>query len=371
MPIETTDHLHTQLSSEEHEQLERLGFLRVPFAELRQKLLRTGPEAFNASAGQLAVLPQDSIGSLDDESALRELGQERIAKGTVGAVILAGGMATRFGGVVKAAVDVLDGRSFLELKLSEIEATAAGAGGRVPVFIMASFATEARLRELVSGLAPRFPRLELSVFTQFVSLRIAPDGSLFRDQAGQLSWHAPGHGDLIPALRAQGGLARFVAQGGKHLLMSNVDNLGATLDPAVIGWHVAKGLPLTVELVRKHPGDRGGAPVIVGQKEQILEAFRFPADFDQDAIPVFNTNTFVFDAAAVDREFAWTWFVAEKQVQGRPVLQFERLVGELSAFLPCAWLEVPREGNRSRFVPVKKPDDLERIRPLVRQILSA
>jgi UTP--glucose-1-phosphate uridylyltransferase len=45
-------------------------------------------------------------------------------RGEVGAVILAGGMATRFGGVVKAAVEVLDGQSFLELKLKDLAAVA-------------------------------------------------------------------------------------------------------------------------------------------------------------------------------------------------------------------------------------------------------
>ena len=77
---------------------------------------------------------------------------------------------------------------------------------------------------------------------------------------------------------------------------------------------------------------------------KIVEAFRFPADFDQDSIPVFNTNTLLFDAEAIDRDFDLTWFAVTKQVGGKPAIQFEHLVGELSAFLPSTFLRVEREG---------------------------
>ena len=49
--------------------------------------------------------------------------------------------------------------------------------------------------------------------------------------------------------------------------MSNVDNLGATLDPAIIGAHLeaneASGAKITAEVVAKEPGDKGGAPARV------------------------------------------------------------------------------------------------------------
>ena len=51
--------------------------------------------------------------------AAREAGVEALRAGRVAQVVLAGGMATRFGGVVKGAVEALDGRSFLSWKLGE------------------------------------------------------------------------------------------------------------------------------------------------------------------------------------------------------------------------------------------------------------
>jgi UTP--glucose-1-phosphate uridylyltransferase len=182
--------------------------------------------------------------------------------------------------------------------------------------------------------------------------------------------YAPGHGDLPSALRNSGALSRFRAAGGRVLLMSNVDNLAATLDPAVIGAHLAGGRPVTCEVVRAEPGDTGGAPARLDGVAQIIEGFRFPPDFPAATLPVFNTNTFVLDAAALDRDFDFTWFCVTKKVGGREVLQFERLVGELTSFLPSTFLVVPRQPPIGRFQPAKDPAELERGRPAIRAILQ-
>lgn len=280
---------------------------------------------------------------------LAALGSDALARNAVGAVILAGGMATRFGGVVKAAVPVIGGKTFLQLKLEEIRAVAPTA----PVLVMSSFATHEVLVAHLRG-AP-----DTHVFPQFVSLRLTPEGALFREADGDFSPCATGHGDLTSALRNSGALRRFVDGGGELLMMSNVDNLGATLDPAVIGAHLARGAQLTAEVVRKEKGDKGGAPARLDGRPQIIEGFRFPTGFDQDSIPVFNTNTFVLDARALDRDFPLPYYRVEKKVDGATVVQFERLVGELTAFLDSAFLEVPRDGAQSRFLPVKDPDELQ------------
>jgi UTP--glucose-1-phosphate uridylyltransferase len=283
----------------------------------------------------------------------------------VGAIVLAGGMATRFGGVVKAVVPADGDRSFFRCKHDDARALAVAAGAPVPVLVMSSFATHDTLVEHIGGAS------NTSVFPQFVALRLTPEGELFRGDDGELSPYATGHGDLTFALRASGALARFRDAGGTTLLMSNVDNLGATLDPAVIGMHAELGGAITVETVRKIAGDKGGAPALLDGVPQIIEGFRFPPAFDQDSIEVFNTNTFVLDAAAIDRDFALPYYRVEKQVDGRTAIQFERLVGELTATLPTRFIEVPRTGEDARFLPVKDPDELERSRAAIADVLSS
>ena len=355
--------------------LQRYGFDDIPFESLRKRLVegRAGADQNRIRGtveppdeGDLRALPP--LGG-DVRRELAERGEEAMRRGEVAAVILAGGMATRFGGVVKAAVEVADGMSFLEMKLRDVQSVADRARATIPVYLMTSFATHEAIEKMAEPLSTE--RCPIESFPQFISLRVTPDGELFHDAAGKLSPHAPGHGDLTFALRRSGILERFRAAGGKTMMMSNVDNLTATLDPAVIGAHLEAGAALTAEMAPKEPGDKGGAPARVDGRAQIVEAFRFPEDFDQERIPVFNTNTFVLDARAIDADFPLTWFAVEKTVDGKPAVQFERLVGELTSFIDSAFLRVERHGPDARFQPIKTPADMEKERPDIIAALRA
>lgn len=354
--------------------LERFGFDRKTFDLLRARLARgEASDASNRirgrveppSPGDVRQLP--ALGS-GERSALGERGKQAMREGKIAAIVLAGGMATRFGGVVKAAVEVARGKTFLDLKLADIRASAARAGGRVPTHLMTSFATDADVSRMARAATSEVAPVE--TFAQFISLRLERDGTLFRDSKRQVSPYAPGHGDLSFALRRSGTLAKLRSAGVTHIYMSNVDNLAATLDPAIIGAHLESGKAITVEVADKAKGDKGGAPARVDGVLQIVEGFRFPSEFDQDTIPVFNTNSFVIDLAAIDRDFDLSWFAVTKEVEGKKVVQFERLVGELTAFLPCQALGVSREGPDGRFMPVKDPPELEARRPAIESLLA-
>jgi UTP--glucose-1-phosphate uridylyltransferase len=152
--------------------------------------------------------------------------------------------------------------------------------------------------------------------------------------------------------------------------IANVDNLGARVDPVVVGSHLIAGTPLTCEVARKE-GDLGGAPVRVDGRLQLVEGPRFPPSFDQGLAPVFNTNTALFDIDALDVDYDLTWLYVEKAVEERTAVQLERLYHEASALVPTQYLEVPRRGSRGRFSPIKTPADLERAQDDLRELVSA
>lgn len=334
------------------------------------------PGQSNAVAGTLEVMPDDVFGRLPalgspDRQALREEGLALIRAGKVGVVVLAGGMATRFGGVVKAVVPALGEISFLQLKANDVTAVADHAGGDVPMYIMSSFSTHEVIKAHIADKGIGSARVKLEVFPQKVALRLIPEGELFVDNDGALSPYATGHGDLTSALRESGVLKRFVDGGGSTLFMTNVDNLGATLDPAMVALHHRLGGVITAEVVEKLPGDAGGAPAMLDGVPQIIEGFRFPKDFDQTRIGVFNTNTFFFDAAKIDEDFPLPFYRVEKKVDGKVAIQFERLVGELTALVPSRFVVVPRAGEDARFIPVKDPGDLDKQQALIAQVTAS
>src|SRR5687768_5959922 len=200
------DELH-ELDPKTKSLLEAYGFDRELFERLRAAMLRGElSAAHNRVRGSIAPPDEHEVPALpaQDTASRRELHERGLAalrSGEVGCVVLAGGMATRFGGVVKAVVEALPGRSFLALKLEDIRQIARRNASRIPVFLMSSFATHETLGRLAIG--EQSADAPIEVFPQFVSLRVDPDGELFRE-AGRPSPYAPGHGDLSFALRSSG-----------------------------------------------------------------------------------------------------------------------------------------------------------------------
>jgi UTP--glucose-1-phosphate uridylyltransferase len=323
--------------------------------------LRQGVTVDNLVKGVITPPTADDVVKLPEpgtaeHARLTALGQQALERGEYALVVLAGGMATRMGGVVKALVDALPGKSFLDLRLREVEVIQKRYGALPPLWLMTSHSTDEKIK---AALGARRSGDDVATFLQELSVRLTPEGNVFFDSEGRPSEHAPGHGDLPDALKRSGLLERFVARGGKTLMMTNIDNMGGTLDPLILGFHLAHGLPVTSEVVDKLGSDRGGIPVRVDGKPVVLEEFRIPPSFDPASVRVFNTNVFHFDARALlELDMPWTFFTVKKKVDGKDVIQFERLVNEVCSVLPTKYLHLPRVGARSRFLPVKDNDEL-------------
>ena len=86
-----------------------------------------------------------------EHARLEQLGREALAKGECALVVLAGGMATRMGGVVKALVEVASGQSFLDLRLREVEVIEQRYGARPPLWLMTSQSTDEKIRQVLGA----------------------------------------------------------------------------------------------------------------------------------------------------------------------------------------------------------------------------
>ena len=309
------------------------------------------------ASGDVVDLP--AAGTADHER-LTNLGAAALSRGEVALLVLSGGMATRMGSVVKALVEALPGKTFLDLRLAERAHVSKAFGAELPLWLMTSEATDGPIRE---ALGAHLDGARVAAFPQNVSLRLTPDGELFRDAHAEPSVYPTGHGDVPDALRRSGLLDGFRARGGRYVWIANLDNLGATVDPLVLGWHIEGGAALTVEVVDKG-GDKGGIPVRYRGKPIVCEDFRLPLGFDSAQVPVFNTNTFLARADAIaSYDAPFTYCMVEKKVEGHTVIQRERLLGEMTFHLPTRFVRVARSGSNARFLPVKDPEELARRRP--------
>ena len=376
MPDSTPSPLF-DLDPESRALLERYHFDAPTFDRLAARLREHGIEGMDnrltvpvapPRPGDLVTMADPGGGEWD---ALEERGLQAIRDGAFAAVVLNGGMATRFGGAVKGTVEVLQGRSFLQLAAQGVRDLAACAGGEIPLLLMNSFATAGATADHLEDTGNLgYPAKLLRGFEQSVSPRLTREGALHLGEDGRASLYGPGHGDFPDALRNSGTLDWLRSRGVRHIAMYNVDNLGARPHPVILGHHIESGCAATAELVRKNPGDEGGGPAHVDGHLEIVEDFRFPDGFDRTSVPVFNCNTFIFELDALARPLPLDWFAVVKKAHGRDVVQFERLVGQVTAFVDAQFLVVPREGTRSRFLPVKRPDDLDEVRPVVEEMYA-
>ncbi len=305
----------------------------------------------------------------EERAELEAVGCKALRNGELGVVILNGGMATRFGGGVKGTVSVLGKRSFLELKMEDVKRGQEISDRPIPVFLMNSFVTEAGTRDhCVEHGNFGLREGQLRHFVQFISLRMTTNGDLFHTADGELSHYGPGHGDFAPAIVKSGCLEDFLADGGKYLFVSNVDNLGARISPLILGHHIASGDEMTIELAPKWPGDVGGSPYLVDDKLQLVEQIRYPEGFNPDIVDVFNTNTFTFTAEALREPMDMGWYYVEKTVEDKVAVQMEHLIGEATRTLTSNYVRVKRTGLGNRFLPVKTPKDLDSAREEIEQL---
>jgi UTP--glucose-1-phosphate uridylyltransferase len=313
-----------------------------------------------------------------EHARLSAVGLQAIRGGQLAFCVLAGGMATRMGGVVKALVEAFDGKTFLQLRLGDNAHWTKLAGRPVPLWLMVAEATEGPTQAALKAAgAPA----HVQTFRQEVALRLTKDGTLFHADDGAPSSYSPGHGDLPDALVRSGLLSAFTAAGGKYVWITNLDNLGATIDPSILGQFIEKGADVAVEVAPKEAGDKGGIPVwgdaldsagTTVRRLQVLEEFRLPKGFDAASVRVFNTNTFLVRAEALAAtRIRWTWFEVEKKVGDRTAVQFERLLQELTSAMPATYFRIPRDGTSSRFLPVKDHEELARRRETIKAVASA
>lgn len=80
------------------------------------------------------------------------------------------------------------------------------------------------------------------------------------------SWYPPGHGDFYDTFRNSGLLKKFIAEGREYCFLSNIDNLGATVDLNILNKLVGEERAATpVEFVMEVT-DKTRADVKVGPK---------------------------------------------------------------------------------------------------------
>ncbi len=200
--------------------------------------------------------------------------------------------------------------------------------------------------------------------------------------------HPVGHWYEIPNLFRNGVLARALRTYPrlKHLLIHNVDTMGANLDPSILGQHIQNGAGMTVEVITRRLDDRGGGLARTNGKVRLIEGLALPREEYEFALSYYNSATYWIDIDQILQVFGLTrdeldnkstvtdavravaarmpTYITLKNVKKRwgkgqedifPTLQYEKLWGDMTILpeLRCSFVVVPRERGQQLKEPAQ------------------
>ncbi|KAJ3119412.1 UTP-glucose-1-phosphate uridylyltransferase [Physocladia obscura] len=282
---------------------------------------------------------------------------------------LNGGLGTTMGCVgPKSAIEVRDGMTFLDLTVRQVEYLNSSHNVNVPLILMNSFNTDVDTINIVQKYSSH--ALQILTFNQSRHPRVGKESLLpiakSYDDDGP-KWYPPGHGDLFESLATSGLLDQLIAEGKEYLFISNVDNLGATVDTTILEHLVKSGAEFIMEVTDKTKADiKGGTLIDYEGQVRLLEIAQVPSEFVEEfksvkKFKIFNTNNLWVSLKAIKRlinESAFSLEIIENVKTtdgGEKVIQLETAVGAaIKHFQGAHGVNVPR----SRFLPVKSTSDL-------------
>ncbi len=360
-----------------------------------------------------------------DPAEYYQAGLSALKKGQLAIVTLAGGAGSRWtkgAGVVKALHPFVRykgrHRSFLEIHLAKNRAVAKLCGQDIPHVITSSYLTHDAIADFLkhSGNFSHEGSLHLSP-GRSIGLRLIPperelrylwevlpqqileeqeqkvldslrnaliswaksmgEGEDYLDNLPHQCVHPVGHWYEIPNMLLNGTLDKLLKENGSlaHLLVHNVDTLGANADPAVFGHHIKSGSAISAELITRKLNDRGGGLAKVDGRVRIIEGLALPDERIEFDLTYYNSNTFwldirkILDCFGLNRSDLGNHqkvreavrrvarrmptYITVKDVKKRwgkgqedvfPVIQFEKLWGDMTVLpdLDCSYLVVPR-----------------------------
>jgi hypothetical protein len=123
--------------------------------------------------------------------------------------------------------------------------------------------------------------------------RSTGEGDDYTDNLPSQCLHPVGHWFEIPNLLRNGVLARLLTERPqlKHLMLHNIDTLGADADPAMFGRHLAQESCLTFEVITRRLEDRGGGLARVNGQVRLVEGLAMPREEEEFNLRFYNSNT--------------------------------------------------------------------------------
>ena len=328
------------------EMLKRLGFdhelHEAIRADLKSGRFGLAQNRLSANTSIEDVVPGDYVDLRDGVSdEVTAVGQAAIDAGEVAVMTLAAGVGSRWtsgAGVVKGLHPFAQfggkHRSFAEVHLAKSKKASPASGPAIPHVITTGYMTHGPIEEhLNSHQNYNYPGDVYLSPGRYVGLRTIPmvrdlkffweempqqvldqqqqkmresvrtaltrwaqnsgEGTDYRENTPMQCLHPVGHWYEIPNLLRNGVLRQMLKDRPqlKHLMLHNVDTLGASVDPGLLGTHIKSGKNLSFEVISRRLEDRGGGLAKVNGQVRLVEGLAMPREQDEFKLSFYNSMT--------------------------------------------------------------------------------
>ncbi len=321
----------------------------------------------------ISPLSHDEIPALE-QIAARPTDTSDALKKTV-MIKLNGGLGTSMGlSGPKFRIPVRESKNFLDITLEQLRVIGERTGATIPLVLMDSFNTQ---DSTVAYIEEQSSRVPVHTFLQHRFPKVLKETLEPAEWTGdsKYEWNPPGHGDIYGALHSSGLLRRLIDEGYRYAMVSNVDNLGATLDTRILSYFADSGSPFLMEVVRRTAMHKKGGHLArkTADGRLILREIAQCPEHDLDSFQdirkywCFNSNNIWLDLEAVlgaleenDGFLALPMirnekYLVPKNADTPRVYQIETAMGAaITSFAESKAIQVPV----GRFLPVKKSPDL-------------
>lgn len=354
--------------------------------------------------------------------AYRKIGEQALRNGELAIVTLAGGAGSRWtkgAGVVKSLNPFakFDGkhRNFIEIHLAKTAYSNKKYATKLQHIFTSSYLTNKAINNYISSnhsdkkirisegkviglrlipmerdlrfmweetaqkmLDEQAQKVQQSVRAALINwARNMGEGEDYRDNLSGQCIHPVGHWYEIPNLFLNGTLQQLISENPnlKHLLVHNIDTLGANADPALLGYHISTNAGMTIEVISRKLDDRGGGLSKINGQLRLVEGLALPDERQEFKLSYYNSNTFwinidhLLQTFGLNRADLTNQTLVEQQVykmaarmpsyviikdvkkrwgKGQedifPVTQFEKLWGDMTSIpeLECSYVHVER-----------------------------
>ncbi|MFC2126380.1 UTP--glucose-1-phosphate uridylyltransferase, partial [Bacteroidota bacterium] len=123
------------------------------------------------------------------------------------------------------------------------------------------------------------------------------EGEDYRDNLPHQCIHPVGHWFEIPNMFLNGTLKKLLKERPslKHIMIHNIDTLGADADPTMLGYHILNDKAMTVEVITRKLDDRGGGLARIDGRIRLVEGLALPDEKIEFDLTYYNTSTFWID----------------------------------------------------------------------------